>query len=73
MRELVLGEFVGELTDRLIPEWHLAAALDLAGIGAEVGLIYAPANGSAQVIFSFHIFEIEGEPENVLVLKVWRR
>ncbi len=70
MRELVLGKLVGELTDRLVLEGHLAAALDLAGIGAEVGLIYAPANGRAQVILGLHVFEIEGELEDVLVLEV---
>jgi hypothetical protein len=69
MGELVLGEFLDELADGLVVEVGLAAALDLARARAGVGGVEALPGRRAQLELGFHVFEVQGELEDVLVLE----
>ena len=70
MSQLVLGQFFGELANGFALKVDLAPSFDLARIRASVGYVDAFARGGAQIVFGFHVLEVERELENVLVLDV---
>jgi hypothetical protein len=72
MRQLILGQFLAKLSDSLVLEGDLAAACHFAGIGTDIGGLNALSGRCPQIILGFHIFEVQGELENVLVLDVLR-
>ena len=67
MRELVVGDLFDELLDCLALELRGVAANDFAGIGTHVLCADALSSDCAKIILGFHVFEIESEPEDVLI------
>jgi hypothetical protein len=70
--KFVLGYFFEELFESFVLEGDFVAACNLSGIGAEVTRVEHLSARAAQIVLGFHVFEVESELKNVLVLDLLR-